>query len=149
MKEDLYIHINDYRYDLPDGRIARFPLAKRDLSRLLLYDRGEITHHRFNDLPGLLPGNSRLVFNDTRVIQARLRFHKPTGARIEILCVTPHLPSDHHRALESNGSCTWNCMVGNAKKWKGGTLWQKVNVEGTIITLEARLTEGGTEDFLV
>lgn len=149
MSEGLFIHINDYRYDLPDGRIARYPLAARDRSRLLFYDRGVISHHRFNDLPGLLPENSRLVFNDTRVIQARLLFHKPTGARIEILCVTPHQPPDHQRALESTGPCMWNCMVGNAKKWKGGALRQKVPVDGTVITLEVRFTRGGTEDFLV
>jgi len=145
----LIVNINDFRYDLPADRIARYPLAERDRSRLLFYDRGMISHHHFTGLPGLLPENSRMVFNDTRVIQARLWFRKPTGARIEVLCVTPHMPADHRQALQATRICTWNCMVGNVKKWKGGALVMGVSVGGRMIHVNASLIEGGEEDFLV
>ncbi len=138
------ISISDYNYLLPDERIAKYPLANRDQSKLLHYCNGAINVQKFSELPKLLPNNSLMVFNNTRVIHARLLFKKPTGATIEIFCLSPHLPKDYIQSFEQTASNVWNCMVGNARKWKDEPLSMLLNVEGNDVTLSATklLTEG-------
>ncbi|MGM9512585.1 S-adenosylmethionine:tRNA ribosyltransferase-isomerase [Larkinella sp. GY13] len=116
MKE---LQLSDFQYDLPDGRIARFPLAQRDRSKLLEYSRGKITHRSFFDLPDQLPQNSLLVFNDTKVIPARLHFQRSTGAVIELFLLNP-VPADRlvSEAMQDKNRSLWQCMIGNRKRWK-------------------------------
>lgn len=115
---DRIIDIKEYTYDLPEEKIALFPLAQRDESKLLVYNAGRIDHRHFHNLPDLLPGNSFLFFNDTRVIPARLHFKKDTGATIEIFLLTPHAPADIPTAMQATGHCSWKCTIGNLKRWK-------------------------------
>lgn len=137
MATEHHIHMENFGYDLPDKNIARYPLPFREDSNLLLYDRGEITHSNFKSLSDFLPENSWLVFNNTRVIQARLQFRKATGARIEIFCLEPSDPVDYQQSFESTQSCTWICLVGNAKKWKSGAVTLETSIGGKTILLEA------------
>ncbi len=116
------IRIEDYDYELPDDRIAKFPLAQRDHSKLLVRKDGRISHTTFDHLNEYLPEGTLLVFNNTRVIQARMIFPKGTGARIEIFCLEPKDPADYALSFAQNKSCTWLCMVGNSKRWKSGKL---------------------------
>ncbi|GAB3790578.1 S-adenosylmethionine:tRNA ribosyltransferase-isomerase [Spirosoma horti] len=111
--------LSQFQYDLPDDRIARFPLAQRDASKLLVYQRGQISHQQFSDLPALLPDNSFLVFNNTKVIPARLHFTKPTGAIIELFLLSP-FPAEQpiSLAMEATGAAVWQVMVGNRKRWR-------------------------------
>jgi S-adenosylmethionine:tRNA ribosyltransferase-isomerase len=117
--------IADFDYDLPEGRIARFPLAERDGSRLLVWNRGDISETRFRNIASVLPSGSLLVFNNTRVVRARLVMYKPApegaaaGARIEVLCLEPTAPADYERAFAAKGHCEWLCMVGRLKRWSG------------------------------
>lgn len=118
-----HIQIKDYNYPLPDERIAKYPLTQRDTSKLLLRSKdGEISEDVFNHLPQYLPAGALMVFNNTKVIQARLHFHKSTGALIEIFCLEPHTPLDYQQSFSTTGSVTWTCLVGNLKKWKEGAL---------------------------
>jgi S-adenosylmethionine:tRNA ribosyltransferase-isomerase len=120
---DKFLSIDDYTYELPDQQIAKFPVEPRDSSKLLVYQNGEISENSFRELPALLPQNALLVFNDTKVIPARLFFQKQTGATIEIFLLQPILPSSVISVvMESTQSCVWNCMIGNKKKWKGERL---------------------------
>lgn len=148
MKEDVQnIRIEDYDYPLPDDRIAKFPLAERDASKLLVYDHGEVSESSFTSLPDYLPSGALMVFNNTRVIRARLHFNKETGARIEVFCLEPLAPAEYVQMFDARGTCTWLCMVGNLKKWKEGSLTRTLTVQGTTVTLTAeRSTEafGGT-----
>lgn len=137
MQKTQDIRIEDYDYALPDERIAKFPLARRDTSRLLLYKDGVIEQHRFADVSALLPSDAMLVFNNTRVIQARMRFRKETGALIEIFCLEPLQPVDYALSLQSTGSCRWLCLIGNAKKWKDGALQLAFEHEGREVILSA------------
>ncbi|QCR21035.1 S-adenosylmethionine:tRNA ribosyltransferase-isomerase [Pontibacter sp. SGAir0037] len=127
--------IKDFVYELPDERIAKFPLPERDQSKLLHYAHGQITDKHFKALPALLPPDSLLVFNDTKVVQARLLFSKETGGIIEIFCLEPVAP---HRevqlAMQQTGSCTWKCLVGNNKRWKSGAV--QLAFEGGILKAE-------------
>lgn len=132
-----HIRIADYAYPLPDERIAKYPLPRRDSSKLLIYDRGAISHRTFADLPSLLPEGSLLVMNNTRVIQARLHFRKETGALIEVFCLEPAQPRDYALMFQQTGQCTWHCLVGNAKKWKTGSLVRPISVGGKAVTLTA------------
>lgn len=116
------IKIEDYNYALPGERIAQHPLAVRDACKLLVYDNGSISDHVFSELPAFLPDGSVMVCNNTRVINARLRFNKSTGALIEIFCLEPASPADYAEAFATRGRCSWQCLVGNAKKWKEGSL---------------------------
>ena len=117
------ILIEDFDYDLPDERIAKYPLKERDSSKLLLYKDGKIDDYVFRDLPSLLPAESIMVFNDTRVVPARLHFVRPTGAHIEIFCLEPVDPVEYNLSFASTGSCSWKCIIGNAKRWKGESLF--------------------------
>jgi len=116
------IRIEEYSYFLPEARIARYAMAERDSSNLLVYDKGQISHKLFNELPSILSPDLLIAFNDTRVVQARLHFEKHTGSKIEIFCLEPYEPADYHLAFQKQESCIWKCLIGNAKKWKEGTL---------------------------
>ena len=121
------ILIEEYNYPLPDERIAKYPLAQRDQSKLLIYRNGQLSEDRFYRVGEYLPADSLLIYNNTRVIQARLEFHKQSedgtqGARVEIFCLEPLEPHDYQLSLGSTDGCTWKCMIGNAKKWKTGAL---------------------------
>ena len=132
------IHISDYNYPLPDERIAKHPLAQREQCKLLYYKSGEpIKEYRFLNSPQLLPHHSMLIYNNTRVINARLRFQKETGSLIEIFCLEPVLPRDYEQIFQATGTCTWLCLVGNSKRWKQGSLTQAVNIDGRQVTLSA------------
>ncbi|EJF10179.1 S-adenosylmethionine:tRNA ribosyltransferase-isomerase [Pontibacter sp. BAB1700] len=134
--------IKDFVYELPDERIAKYPLPERDQSKLLYYKSHNIADHTFTDLPDLLPAGSLLVFNNTKVVQARLIFHKPTGGAVEIFCLEPVKP---HRevqlAMQQTRSCTWKCLVGNNKRWKEGVL--KIFFEGGVVTAERDALQEG------
>ena len=116
------IRIQDFNYDLPDERIAKYPLAQRDASKLLRYDHGQIDEFIFRDLPELIPGDSIMVFNDTKVVPARLFFRRDTGAMIEIFCLEPVQPVEYNLIFATREQCTWKCVIGNAKRWKGDIL---------------------------
>lgn len=137
MEETKHIHIRDYNYPLPDERIAKFPLADRSSSKLLIYNGGKVSHDVFSSLPSHLPSGAMMVFNNTRVIQARLHFRKDTGASIEVFCLEPLVPHDYVLMFQQTERCSWLCLVGNLKKWKQGTLSREVNVKGQIVTLTA------------
>ena len=124
------IYIADYNYDLPDERIAKYPLAERDHSKLLVYRGGQVSEDRFFNVGDYIAPGSLLIYNNTRVIQARLEFHKPTGARIEVFCLEPIAPHDYQLSLGSTNGCTWKCMVGNAKKWHDESLEFRVESLG-------------------
>lgn len=144
------LDIRDFDYNLPDERIAKHPLAEREKCKLLhRAPDGSITEHIFADLPALLPADSMLVYNNTRVINARLRFTKETGATIEIFCLEPHSPVDYAENFASTGSCEWTCLVGNSKRWKHGALSMTVNAEGKEVTLSAsRVSNNGTSSVV-
>ncbi|WP_159517096.1 S-adenosylmethionine:tRNA ribosyltransferase-isomerase [Sunxiuqinia indica] len=125
-------------YNLPDERIAKYPLSERDASKLLVWKNGEISDVNFRSIADYLPENSLLVSNNTRVIRARLPFQKKTGAQIEIFCLDPELPADYQLAFQQTQQCSWNCMVGNLKKWKQEPLEREVDVNGKSITLTAQ-----------
>ncbi len=130
------IAIADYDYPLPDDRVARFPVDQRDHSKLLTLIGGTIGEHHFYEIPDLLPQNSLLVFNNTKVIHARLFFRKPTGSTIEVFCLEPYqMPVA--QSFEQREHCTWNCFVGNNKKWKSGSLERIVDIDGQAVTLTA------------
>ena len=111
------IYIAEYNYDLPDERIAKYPLKERDHSKLLVYRDGQVSEDLFYHIGNYIAPDSLLIYNNTRVIQARLEFHKPTGARIEVFCLEPLEPRDYQLSLSSTKGCVWKCMIGNAKKW--------------------------------
>ena len=129
------IHISDYNYPLPDDRIAKFPLPQRDHSKLLLYRHGEVNEDLFYNLPNYLPKGALMVFNNTRVIQARIHFRKETGALIEVFLLEPAEPSDYEQMFQTNSHCIWHCLVGNAKKWKTGILSRQIDVKGQPVCL--------------
>ena len=116
------IHIEDYKYALEDDRIAKYPLPERDASKLLLYRNGMVEEHIFRELPSLLPENALMVFNDTKVVPARLHFQRASGAHIEIFCLEPVNPVEYNLAFASTVESTWKCVIGNAKKWKQDVL---------------------------
>jgi len=131
------IRISEYNYPLPDERIAKYPLSERDHSKLLVYRQGEIEEGRFFELPDRLPKGLPVVFNNTKVIQARLHFRKETGALIEVFCLEPAHPADYVQNFQQTECCSWLCLVGNLKKWKEGTLTREVCVKGKTLTLSA------------
>ena len=116
------IHIEDYNYNLPDERIAKYPLSDRSSSKLLVYRDGNVISSVFSKIPEFLPENSLMVFNDTKVVPARLHFQRRSGAHIEIFCLEPVQPNEYVTMFATSGSCRWHCIVGNVKRWKGDTL---------------------------
>ena len=137
MKDTKHIKISEFNYPLPDERIAKFPLSVRDESKLLVYRQGEVSEDRFTSLPDYLESGEMMVFNNTKVIQARLHFRKETGALIEVFCLEPIEPNDYVLSFQQTKKCSWLCMVGNLKKWKEGALKREVEVKGRTITLTA------------
>ena len=116
------IRIEDYNYNLPDERIAKYPLSQRDASKLLHYESGNVSEKCFADIPSLIPEGSLMVFNDTKVVPARLHFQRETGAHIEIFCLEPVLPEEYVSMFAVTDRCRWKCIVGNVKRWKNDTL---------------------------
>ena len=149
MAEASSIRLENFRYNLPEENIAKYPLADRSASKLLLYRGGSISQDRFRHLPEHLPADSWLVFNNTRVIQARLNFRKETGARIEIFCLEPIAPADYEQAFQARNSATWLCLVGNVKKWKGGPIFLNTHIKGEELKLEAHLEERSGDGFII
>lgn len=144
-----HIDINAFDYPLPDERIAKFPLGERSASKLLVYRNGAIGESRFSRLGEELPEKAMLVFNNTKVIRARIIMHKPSGARIEVFCLEPHDPADYERAFAVKGSCSWSCIVGNLKKWKEGPLAIDFTLDGTQQQLRAyRAGDNGREQIV-
>lgn len=141
-----HIKIADFAYSLPDERIAKFPLPERDSSKLLVYDHGKVTHDVFTQLPSYLPKGALMVFNNTKVIQARLHFSKPacggpksTGALIEVFLLEPAAPCDYQIMFTQTERCSWYCLIGNLKRWKADvvTLSTTVEIDGRTVTLKA------------
>ena len=132
-----HIQIAEYNYPLPDERIAKFPLAERDHSKLLVYNKGSVSHDIFYNLPNYLPKGALMVYNNTKVIQARLHFNKETGALIEVFCLEPIQPNDYVLNFQQTKHCAWLCLVGNLKKWKEGSLRKEIDVKGKKIVLTA------------
>jgi S-adenosylmethionine:tRNA ribosyltransferase-isomerase len=141
-----HIHISDYQYDLPNERIAKFPVDRRDHSKLLIYRKGEIEENVFYHPPDYLPKGSLMVFNNTKVIQARMHFRKTavtgehTGALIEVFLLEPAEPADYEQMFQAVGHCAWYCLVGNLKKWKEGSLTRIIEVAG--VQVEVTATRG-------
>ena len=137
-----HIRISDYQYDLPDERIAKFPIAGRDHSKLLVYNKGKVGEDVFYHLPDYLPKGALMVFNNTKVIQARMHFRKadangePTGALIEVFLLEPAEPADYEQMFQTTGHCAWYCLVGNLKKWKEGPLTREIRIKN----LDLRVT---------
>ena len=142
MKKIQEIAIAEYDYPLPDERIAKYPLAQRDSSKLLLYNKGVVSEDVFSNLPKYIPQNALMVFNNTKVIQARLRFRKETGALIEVFCLEPELPCDYQQIFLETKECVWQCLVGNSNRWKGGVLSQVVEVGGKDVALSVERVGG-------
>jgi S-adenosylmethionine:tRNA ribosyltransferase-isomerase len=146
MEDPRHIFINDYSYPLPNERIAKFPIARRDQSKLLVYRKGEVSEDLFYNLPDYLPKGALMVFNNTKVIQARLHFRKTnasgehSGALIEIFLLEPADPADYEQSFQTNSHCAWYCLVGNLKKWKEGTLTRELRIKD--IELRVKATRG-------
>lgn len=134
----MLIRIADFNYNLPDERIAKFPVAERDHSKLLVYNKGNITEDAFYNIGNYLPEGALMVFNNTKVIRARMHFRKETGALIEIFLLEPYLPADYEQMFQTRGKCQWLCLIGNKKKWKEGSLNLTLTAaDGSEITLSA------------
>ncbi len=143
------ININDYNYPLPDEKIAKFPLAERSDSKLLIYRNGDISQSHFRSLSEALPSGALLVFNNTKVIRARLVMHKTSGARIEVFCLEPHSPADYERAFAQRSECEWSCIVGNLKKWKQGVININYKFNGVDDCLTAELIHNGGREHII
>ena len=147
MSEDTkHICISEYNYPLPDERIAKFPLTERDHSKLLLYKHGEVSEDIFYNLPKHLPTGALMVFNNTKVIQARMHFRKETGALIEVFLMEPAQPTDYELMFQTNHECAWFCMVGNLKKWKEGSLIRAFEIKGQKLTLTATMDRSKVQE---
>lgn len=146
------IRIEDFNYDLPDERIAKYPLQSRDASKLLMYRDGLPQEMKFTDIPTLLPEGSMMVFNDTKVVPARLHFQRDTGAHIEIFCLEPVLPEEYVTMFAVTDKCRWKCIVGNVKRWKNDTLSlynPEADAEVADMALKADLVERQGETSVV
>ena len=145
MIDTKHIRISDYNYPLPDERIAKFPIAQRDHSKLLIYQHGKVQEDIFYNLPSYLPEGALMVFNNTKVIQARMHFRKATGALIEVFLLEPYVPADYEQMFQTTARCEWICLVGNLKKWKEGALVRTVVLHGQEVEITAkRMGEQGT-----
>lgn len=156
MKDFEAIRTIDYNYNLPDERIAKFPLTKRDSSKLLIYNSGKISHNLFTSLPEHLPSGALMVFNNTKVIQARLHFRKePTGgpksqgALIEIFLLEPVSPADYQLMFTQTEECTWHCLVGNLKRWKEGCLKKNISIGTKEICVTAERIESTNNGHII
>lgn len=144
-----HIQIKDYNYDLPEENIAKFPIAQRDHSKLLIYDKGNVSEDKFFNIAKYLPKGALMIFNNTRVIQARIHFRKETGALIEVFLLEPARPSDYELMFQTTHECSWLCLVGNLKKWKDSSLKRTFNINGQNVTLTAtRREEHGTSHWI-
>lgn len=143
------IRIDDYNYNLPDDRIAKYPLAERDSSKLLIYRQGAMTDTCFKTLPDHLPADSLMIFNNTKVIQARMHFRKQTGALIEIFCLEPYQPNDYLLNFQQTERCSWICLVGNLKKWKEGELIKTLTVNDCEILIRARKLQSHGDSHII
>lgn len=144
-----HIRIKDFNYELPDDRIAKFPVTQRDHSKLLVYNHGNVSEDMFYNIADYLPKGSLMVFNNTRVIQARIHFRKSTGALMEVFLLEPAKPTDYELMFQARGACSWLCMIGNLKKWKEGPLNRVINIKGRDVTLAAiRRHEQGTSHWV-
>ena len=149
MEDTKHIKISDFNYPLPDERIAKFPLSERDHSKLLVYRHGAVSEDIFTSLPNYLEKGEMMVFNNTKVIQARLHFQKETGALIEVFCLEPAAPNDYALNFQQTERCSWLCMIGNLKKWKEGTLRRTVEVKGREVVFTATRKEAcGTSHWI-
>lgn len=144
-----HIDINDFNYELPEERIAKFPLQERASSKLLIYDNGAICESHFSSIADYLPEGAMLVFNNTRVVRARIVMHKASGARIEVFCLEPTNPADYERAFAQRATSEWSCIVGNLKKWKEGQVGIDFEYEGKQHTLRAEIVERGTREHVI
>ena len=144
-----HIDINDFNYNLPDERIAKFPLAERSSSKLLIYEDGNIAESNFRNVAEYLPAGAMLIFNNTRVVRARIVMHKASGARIEVFCLEPHNPADYERAFAIKGESEWSCIVGNLKKWKEGEVGIDFEYNGEEHRLRAEIVERGTREHII
>lgn len=147
------IRIQEFAYDLPDERIAKYPLSKRDNSKLLIYNKGIISQEKFTSIPSFIPEGSLMIFNNTKVVPARLFFKKETGALIEIFCLEPSNPSDYAVSFSCVEECAWKTIIGNVKKWKGGFLSfylpEDANEELRNLDLKAELLEKQDNSYIV
>ena len=144
-----HIKIQDFNYDLPDKRIAKFPLPVRDQSKLLLYQHGKVSEDIFTSLPSYINKGELMVFNNTKVIQARIHFRKETGALIEVFCLEPIEPTDYALNFQQTEHAAWLCLIGNLKKWKGELLSREMIVKGRLIKLTAERKEAvGTSQWV-
>ena len=146
------IRISDYDYALPDGRIAKYPLERRAASKLWIYKAGKIDESVFRHIPDLLPADSLMVFNDTKVVPARLHFMKPTGAHIEIFCLEPSAPAEYNLIFSETSCCRWKCIVGNVKRWKSGRLTlcnPEMSQQVAALGLEAEMIERDGETSVI
>ncbi|MCG8410527.1 MAG: S-adenosylmethionine:tRNA ribosyltransferase-isomerase [Bacteroidales bacterium] len=143
------IRIEDYNYELADEKIAKYPLQERDKSQLLIYNKGELSKDSFFNIDKYIDSDTSLVFNNTKVIQARLEFFKETGAKIEIFCLEPIEPADYNLAFQETHKIKWKCIVGNSKKWKSGCLKKSVSVKGLDIEIKAtRIVNDGNSNII-
>ncbi|HON17980.1 MAG TPA: S-adenosylmethionine:tRNA ribosyltransferase-isomerase [Salinivirgaceae bacterium] len=143
------IDISNYDYPLPEERIAQYPLQYRDRSKLLVYQKGKISEHVFQNIKDLLPSDSLLVMNNTRVIAARLYFKKETGATIEVFCLEPVIPNDYALVFSTRSHCRWKCLVGNLKKWRNGRIGFEMFLGGDKVRVEAQQVERQTDAVIV
>lgn len=149
LSDPRHIHIKDYNYDLPDYKIAKYPLEKRDKSQLLVYKDKTIIDSHFSSITDYLPADSLMIFNNTKVIQARLHFRKSTGAQIEIFCLDPYSPHDYSLIFQSTEQCSWQCMIGNLKKWKEGVLEKEVMINNQTILLKAERVQSSGNTHVI
>lgn len=149
LSDPRHIHIKDYNYDLPDNKIAKYPLEERDNSKLLVYKDKTIIDSHFSSIIDYLPDDSLMIFNNTKVIQARLHFNKSTGAQIEIFCLDPYSPHDYNLIFQATEECSWQCMIGNLKKWKEGILEKEVKIDNQTILLKAERIESAGNTHII
>lgn len=143
------IPVSDFDYKLPDDKIAKFPLEKRNLSKILVFKDGEITEDVFSNIPNHIPSNYLLVFNNTKVINARLEFFKFSGVRIEIFCLEPHFPVEYSIIFSQTKNCQWKCIIGNIKKWKSDKLYKKIIINNTEIELSVKIVSRNNDFNIV
>ena len=147
MKTLPQINLEEYQYELPDERIAKYPLAERDASKLLHYHSGQIRHRQFRDITELIPAGSTLCFNNTKVIPARMIFYKDTGAQIEIFLLKPQEPSNILSiVMEERQTVVWKCMIGNFKKWRGGqVLSRELQDDHQTVTVQVEVVDANAK----